>query len=1148
MTTFQKPESALKRAEELIEIGKQQDALDTLHAAMQQRRIKNLWTTTIETMMVRHLQLCVDLKQMRTAREGLYQYRTMCQAANIGSLEHVVQKFRDAAEAKVAEAQKQQDIKTAGMADLDENESPETILLRSIQASDTRQQSQDRDVHIHYRFLWDAYKVVLDVLKSNAKMEECYHETAKHAFSFCQANQRPQEFKRLCDTLRKNYQDLHKHTGKTAQHQVNPNNVDTITRTLETRVKQMQSATELDLWRESYITAGEVHELMSKARPKPHLRSMYYGYLSQIFWKSENYLFHAFACVKNLMFVKAAKQNLSQEELQSLASKAVLATLCVPFQKDGGMQSSLELTSDSGSSAFEKAKKHAALFSAQSVPTRESICSSLIEKGLLQTSPESCQKLFALVESEFTPLSLCQDAKPFLDEIAKGEMFNGALVQYVTPLKQIIFFRLMKQLSEVYSNMTIANFEQAASIVSFDIAEKWMANAARQHGINIQINYQDKAIVFGAPRKVDMKSMRQPLMEIGYKLQTAMNRVAPEESSKKERLEKQQLSANIAKRIEEESRLIRQRKEEIERRKEESERKRQEKEREALEKQRRQEAKEAEAERIRQEEERRRREAERAEQKRKEAEMSKNMEMLEQMKKQADNAKVANLKVGGKKITEIEADDLQNIGMEQIEKAREAQVLRERQDKIRSRKMESKRVDHLARAFREEEQPCLAKWVDEIGDQDEEFLDKAHARNVEEQRGKHDEALKERDIMVVFQAAKDEWMSLRMEDRYCDYEEKKSVQERRLLQKTVDGKIARAKQRMEEDRKAREKKRAEEEKRRADEARRLSEQERREREEREAAERREREEQEEAERREREAARRAEREASRREQEEMAKRAEEKRLAKEREIEERMQQDRAPPAQDRRGGGGGGRDSREDDIGAWRNRAPAAKEEAPWRRPGAGAGDRPPADRTPGGSNRGDEDGWRNRDSGKGGAKGGDDNWRRGDKEFAKPAARDGAAEGGAWRRPADRAPGGGGGDRAPGGGGGGGDGGSWRGGPSRAAASAPSRPAEAAPSRPAQREEPPPAQAPAADEDEGWSTATASRKRGGAKAATRADNEDSWRKPPAEKPTARGQPAGNSRGDDGGSWRTPGGPRGSAGGDTDKRPTPPWKRNAEQK
>mmetsp|Transcript_114923 Transcript_114923/g.371421 ORF Transcript_114923/g.371421 Transcript_114923/m.371421 type:complete len:1190 (-) Transcript_114923:112-3681(-) len=843
MATFQKPENALKRAEELIEVGKKQDALDTLHAAIQHRRFRNLWTTTIERIMVRHLELCVELKKMRTAREGLYQYRTMCQAANIGSLELVVQRFRKAAEEKVSEAKKAKDLQMAELADLDEMEAPQTILLRAIQAQDTRQQSQDRDTHAHFRFLWDTYKVVLDVLKSNVRLEEVYHETARHAFDFCRQNTRPQEFKRLCETLRKNYLELHKHPGgKVPQHQVNPLNPDTVMRTLETRCRQLQIATELDLWRESYVTATEIFELMSKTRPKPHLRSMYYEYLGQIFWKSDNHLFHAFACLKNLMFVKAAKQNLLKEELQLLASKAVLATLCVPFQKNSDIHATLELTTEGASSPYEKAKKHATLFNVQSVPTRDSISAQLVEKGLLALSVEPCKRLFALIESDFTPLSLCQDAKPFLDEIATDEVCEGKLTNYITPLKQIIFFRLMKQLSEVYANMTIENFEHAASIVPFSIAEKWMANAARQHGINIQINYSHKAIVFGAPRKVDMKSMRQPLIEIGYKLQQAMQRVAPEEQHKKEKLEKQQLSQNIVRRIEEESKLIRQRKEEIERRKEESERRKEIQDREAMAERARQEAREAEAERVRQEEERKRREVEREEQNRKNAQMVICKEKLEQLKKTAVDINKASLKVAGKKITEIVADDLEKIGFDQIEKAREAQVQRERQEKIRQRKLESKRVDHLARALREEEQEYLDDWADDIEEQDQRFLEEAEEKNAEVQRKKHEEGLKEKERLIVYQKAKDKWARAKLEARDEEAREKMKERERRLMQKVVDNKIQRARERMEKEKEEQRRLREEEEKEQAEKRKREEEEEERLEEERKAEERKAREE------------------------------------------------------------------------------------------------------------------------------------------------------------------------------------------------------------------------------------------------------------------------------------------------------------------
>eukprot|EP00438_Fugacium_kawagutii_P023101 Skav220084 [mRNA] locus=scaffold262:403435:410567:- [translate_table: standard] len=166
MTSFVKPENALKRAEELLEVGKQNEALETLHNAILHKRWKNQWSPTLEKIIERHLQLCVELQKMRFAREGLHQYRATCQAANIQSLEQVVRVFRKAAEEKVNQAKKE----------------------------------QDKDVHTHFRFLWETYKVrvwfpfaALSSVNSVQVILDVYHETSRQAFEFCRANSRPQE-------------------------------------------------------------------------------------------------------------------------------------------------------------------------------------------------------------------------------------------------------------------------------------------------------------------------------------------------------------------------------------------------------------------------------------------------------------------------------------------------------------------------------------------------------------------------------------------------------------------------------------------------------------------------------------------------------------------------------------------------------------------------------------------------------------------------------------------------------------------------------------------------------------------------------------------------------------------------------------------
>ena len=48
--------------------------------------------------MNKYLELCVDLKKSHVAKEGLFQYRNMCQATNVASLASVVQGYLSMAE------------------------------------------------------------------------------------------------------------------------------------------------------------------------------------------------------------------------------------------------------------------------------------------------------------------------------------------------------------------------------------------------------------------------------------------------------------------------------------------------------------------------------------------------------------------------------------------------------------------------------------------------------------------------------------------------------------------------------------------------------------------------------------------------------------------------------------------------------------------------------------------------------------------------------------------------------------------------------------------------------------------------------------------------------------------------------------------
>lgn len=199
-----------------------------------------------------------------------------------------------------------------------------------------------RDVHVALRAEWDVYKMILDLLRTTPKLERVYHETARRAFAFCRENKRPQEFKRLCDVLRSHFALVLKNRAK--------EDYDALLKPelhLETRILQLVVAGDLGLWRECAATADDLvalglHEhfvrslrsgveIFPKSREKLlRWMAVYYEKISKVMWVAENYLFHALALVKLFLHVKGFKRHVPTEQLQAMASEAVLAVLSIP--------------------------------------------------------------------------------------------------------------------------------------------------------------------------------------------------------------------------------------------------------------------------------------------------------------------------------------------------------------------------------------------------------------------------------------------------------------------------------------------------------------------------------------------------------------------------------------------------------------------------------------------------------------------------------------------------------------------------------------------------------------------------------------------------------------------------------------------------
>ncbi|KAE8675421.1 Eukaryotic translation initiation factor 3 subunit A [Hibiscus syriacus] len=142
--------------------------------------------------------------------------------------------------------------------------------------------------------------------------------TARRAFQFCKQYKRTTEFRRG--------------TGLTCQHQ-------SLQLYLDTRFEQLKMATELGLWQEAFRSVEDIHGLMSivKNTPKASLMVVYYAKLTKIFWISGSHLYHGYSWLKLFTIQKSFNKNLSQKDLQLIASSVILAALSVlPYDQTHG--------------------------------------------------------------------------------------------------------------------------------------------------------------------------------------------------------------------------------------------------------------------------------------------------------------------------------------------------------------------------------------------------------------------------------------------------------------------------------------------------------------------------------------------------------------------------------------------------------------------------------------------------------------------------------------------------------------------------------------------------------------------------------------------------------------------------------------------
>eukprot|EP01090_Pellita_catalonica_P013591 TRINITY_DN3270_c0_g1_i1.p1 TRINITY_DN3270_c0_g1~~TRINITY_DN3270_c0_g1_i1.p1 ORF type:complete len:1045 (+),score=239.98 TRINITY_DN3270_c0_g1_i1:68-3202(+) len=677
MMRFFKAESALQRAEELIKVKQYSEALEALRYVITSRRHRT-WQKTLEKLMLKYLDLCVQLRRSKEAKDGLHQYRSTCQQVNISSLGVVIKHFIQTAEEQAEEARSKAKQMILDIEDLEADEIPESVLLGQVSGEDTKDRTDREIVTPWLKFLWETYRTVLDILRNNSKLENLYADTASKAFEFCKEYERKMEFRRLSEILRNHLENLAKYA-----HQLNAislTNPVSLNLHLQTRFSQLNVACDLELWQEAFKSIKDIHGLMTLSKTvqlKPVMMANYYDKLAQIFWVSKNHLFHAYARYKYYTLCRNQNTNLSADELKEMASSVVLAALAVPIDEPRSRK-----FFQFNDMQKEKFVTLAALLGPVTAPSRKSLIRELVQRGVVQQVVGPLQNFHHLLEEQFQPLTFCQSLQEKLQFISE----SASLQKYSESLQHVMLIHLLRQLSRVYHTLKISELAKLTYFIHGADLDKALVEIVKVGYVRLRIDHNEGVLRF-ACQSLEAKEIRGQFTLLSRKLEEALS-LAPTQivavpASKVS-------SEHLCEEIEKEHQRLLQRKRNINRRKkieEQIAKVRQEMREEDV----------AQAEQDRREEVRRRREEREA---RLKAEQERIAMLKEQREKIADILRAQDPDVAAKiKSVEIktkeDADSLReeiDALVEKVKRIRETKLLRV-----------YKQVDHFQRAKREKE-------------------------------------------------------------------------------------------------------------------------------------------------------------------------------------------------------------------------------------------------------------------------------------------------------------------------------------------------------------------------------------------------------------------------------------------------------------
>merc|ERR1719253_2488175 len=502
---------------------------------------------------------------------------------------------------------------------------------------------------------------------------------------------------------------------------------------LQTRFAQLETSSTLRLYTEGFRTVEDIYNILQISRtrrklpgvnippPKAKIMAAYYEKLTNLFWVSENYLFHAFAWYKYYSLCKEYNRGMSAEMKRTQASAVLLAALCIPTHAAETGTSGQSLGRDAIQStveddiAKEKMARMATLLGFHTnEPSREAILAEIRSRQVMEDVPDYIRELYVILEKGTDPLDMVERARTLRAETGVAAVISGkngaekaveekskeedaaadqTLAKYVSPLTNVLILKLISNLAAAYHTVSIDHVKTLTSGlgVSFEQMEKAIVLSTQSRALSVRVDHRLGCIRFGSAA-LESEDMRGQLSALARRLAAACDLIAPPSADETARRAEDRAAAYVTVRasIDSEHLAVLERRVVIEKRKEEAERV-------ARDRLRQEAAARQAEERARKAEEDRR--LEREQKLREREKLQKIQEEMETMEKKRY------LTAMGRSVENMTAAELKEVDTAALAKEHAEKAFKKKEEAERKVRETARQLDHLVRAVRIEELP-----------------------------------------------------------------------------------------------------------------------------------------------------------------------------------------------------------------------------------------------------------------------------------------------------------------------------------------------------------------------------------------------------------------------------------------------------------